>query len=73
MGKGIALRDPTDARRAVQRIVSKIFREGTEVEHAGKVANLLQVFLKAWELDKISDIEKRLTALEAEQVRMRSD
>jgi len=48
----------------VQRIVSKIFRDGTEVEHAGRVANLLNTFLRAWELEKMTDVEKRLEALE---------
>ena len=61
----IALKKPDDARRLIRRVLAEIFGQNAEVESAGKVANLLTVWLKAWEIDKISDIEKRLTALEA--------
>ena len=62
--RGISLKCPGDARKAVQRIVSNIFKEGSEIENAAKVAQLLNIFLRAWELDKLSDVEKRLAALE---------
>jgi hypothetical protein len=60
----IALKNPDDARRLIRRVLTQIFSENAEVQSAGKVANLLTVWLKAWEIDKISDIEKRLEALE---------
>jgi len=62
--RGVTLRSPEDIRRMVQRICSKAFREGAELENAGKISQLATCWLKAWELDKISDIEKRLTELE---------
>jgi hypothetical protein len=65
--RGQRLQTPVDVRRAVQRISNKIFREGSEVENAGRLAQLYNVFLKSWELDKLSDIEKRLTAVEEAQ------
>jgi hypothetical protein len=65
--RGQRLQSPEDIRRAVQRISNKIFREGSEVENAGRLAQLYNVFLKSWELDKLSDIEKRLTAVEEAQ------
>lgn len=62
--RGVTLREPKDVRRVIQRITSKAFQEGSELEHAGRISQLLGNWLKAWELDKISDIEKRLEALE---------
>jgi len=62
--RGIALNSPQDARRIVRRIIDKAFEEKTELENAGRISQLLGNWLKAWELDKISDIEKRLDALE---------
>ena len=60
----IALKKPDDCRRLIRRVLAEIFAQGAVVENAGKVANLLTVWLKAWEIDKISDIEKRITILE---------
>jgi len=62
--RGVTLRTPEDVRRLIQRIASRAFVEGSELDHAGKISQLLGCWLKAWELDKISDIEKRLEALE---------
>jgi hypothetical protein len=62
--RGITLNTPEDARRIVRRIIDKAFEEKTELENAGRISQLLGNWLKAWELDKISDIEKRLDALE---------
>ena len=62
--RGITLNTPKDARRIVRRIIDKAFEEKTELENAGRISQLLANWLKAWELDKISDIEKRLTELE---------
>ena len=65
--RGIKLKTPEDARRLIRRIVDKAFSEGSELEHSGRISQLLLTWLKAWELDKISDIEKRLTKLESTQ------
>lgn len=62
--RGQRLQTPEDIRRAVQRISNRIFREGSEVENAGRLAQLYNVFLKSWELDKLADIEKRLSTVE---------
>ena len=62
--RGLSLRTPADARRAIKKIVTKIFKEGSEIENAGRVANLLNTFLRAWEIEKVSDVEKRLDKLE---------
>jgi len=62
--RGQLLKSPEDIRRGVQRVTNRIFREGSEVEHAGKLAQLWNVFLKSWELEKLADIEKRLSTVE---------
>jgi hypothetical protein len=64
--RGITLNTPADARRIIRRIVDKAFATGTELENAGRLSQLMTCWLKAWELDKISDIEARLSALEKE-------
>jgi hypothetical protein len=64
--RGITLNSPSDARRIIRRVVDKAFATGTELEHAGRLSQLMTCWLKAWELDKISDIEARLSALEKE-------
>ncbi len=62
--RGVSLKTPADVRRISHRIIADVFRDKSQIEHAGKINNLLITWLKAWELDKISDIEKRLEALE---------
>ena len=65
--RGITLKTPEDARRLIRRIVDKAFEEKTELENAGRISQLLSNWLRAWELDKIGDIEKRLEELEKER------
>jgi hypothetical protein len=65
--RGATLRTPEDVRRVIQRITSTAFQEGSELEHAGKISQLLGCWLKAFELDKLSEIEKRLKQLEETQ------
>ena len=62
--RGITLNTPQDARRLIRRIVDRAFEEGSELENAGRISQLMTNWLRAWELDEISDIEKRLTELE---------
>jgi len=38
-----------------------------ELEYAGRIVQLMGCWMKAWELDKLADIEKRLEALEEAQ------
>ena len=65
--RGITLNTPQDARRIVRRVIDRAFEEGTELENAGRISQLLANWLKAWELDKVSDIEKRLDVLEKQK------
>ena len=62
--RGITLNTPQDARRIVRRIIDKAFEENTELENAGRISQLLSNWLKAWELDKISDIEHPIAWLQ---------
>ena len=65
--RGIKLKTPGDARRLIRRIVDKAFETNQELEYSGRISQLLSCWLKAWELDKIVDIENRLGALESKQ------
>jgi hypothetical protein len=65
--RGVSLKTPEDVRRIATRIISDVFRYEVQIEHAGKVNNLLITWLKAWELSKVSDIEARLEVLEKER------
>ena len=62
--RGVSLKNPADVRRIACRIISDVFRDKGQIEHAGKVNNLLITWLKAFELEKISDLESRLSAVE---------
>jgi len=62
--RGVTLREPKDVRRVCQRITSKAFQDGLELEYSGRIAQLMGVWLKAIELEKLADIERRLAALE---------
>jgi hypothetical protein len=65
--RGVTLREPKDVRRVCQRIVSKAFQQGEELEYSGRIAQLLAAWMKAWEIDKLSDLERRIAVLEAKQ------
>ncbi|MGD0953105.1 MAG: hypothetical protein ABR985_12060 [Methanotrichaceae archaeon] len=62
--RGVSIKSPEDVRRIACRIISDVFREKAQIEQAGKVNNLLTTWLKAFELEKVSDFEARLKALE---------
>ncbi len=62
--RGITLNSPQDARRIVRRIIDRAFEEKSELENAGRISQLLANWLKAWELEKTADLERRLEALE---------
>jgi hypothetical protein len=62
--RGIKLKTPLDARRLIRRIVDKAFETDQELEYSGRLAQLLSCWAKLWEIDKLSDIEQRLAALE---------
>lgn len=58
------LETPADARDLICDVLTEIRDGNTMAEHAGKICNLLQVWLKCWQIEQISDIERRLAALE---------
>jgi len=64
--RGITLKTPQDAQRVLRRVIDKAFAEGQELEYSGRIAQLMAAWLRAYEMDKISDLEKRLTAIELE-------
>lgn len=63
----IKLKRPKDVGRLSQRVIDAILRTGDEVKHAGKLCNLGILWLKAYEVSKLEDIEARLAALEADR------
>ena len=65
--RGLTIKSPEDVRRVARWVISDIFQEDSQIEHAGKVNQLLQTWLKGWELEKLESIEKRLRALEDER------
>lgn len=65
--RGVVIKDPKSVRRVAQRIVSRAFQDDAELEYSGRIAQLLGVWLKAYEIEKLADIEKRLRALEDER------
>ena len=62
--RGLTIKSPEDVRRIARWVISDIFQEDSQIEHAGKLNQLLLTWLKAWELEKLSDVEKRVAALE---------
>jgi hypothetical protein len=63
--RGITLNSPQDARRVIRRIVDRAFSESQELEAAGRISQLMSCWLKAYEMEKISDLESRLSAIES--------
>jgi len=62
--RGLTIKSPDDVKRVARWVISDIFQENSQIEHAGKLNQLLLTWLKAWELEKLSDVEKRVAALE---------
>lgn len=69
--RGVTLRTPADVRRLVQRLASRAFQEGTELENAGRISQLLSNWLAAWRLEKENgewqQIRERLEVIEQAQ------
>ena len=64
----LQLNTPSDIREYTRRLLRILKEQGeaSEIENLGKISQILSIWLKAWELDKISDIETRLSTLEHE-------
>ena len=59
------MNSPGDVRNLIKSWLRDVAETGTlPFENGGVVVQLLNTWLKSWELDEISDIEKRLTELE---------
>ena len=65
--RGVTLREPKDVRRVCQRIVSKAFQQGEELAYSGRISQLMGCWLRAFELERLADIERRLAVLEQAQ------
>ena len=60
---------PADIRRLIIQILHEILEEKSEIPQAGAVSNLIGQFLRAWEMEKTTDLEKRIAILEAQAKR----
>ena len=69
--RGVSIEKPSDVRRIARTLIADIFREQLQIEHAGKINQLLQTWLKGWEAEKLCDVEKRLAALEEQTAKER--
>jgi hypothetical protein len=69
--RGLTIKSPEDVKRVARWVVSDIFQENSQIEHAGKINQLLQTWLKGWEAEKIEDLERRIKELEADTTRRR--
>jgi hypothetical protein len=56
---------PADIRRLIIQLLHEILENKTEIPQAGAVSNLIGQFLRAYELEKTMDLEKRVAILEA--------
>jgi hypothetical protein len=45
--RGVTIREPKDVRRVCQRIVSKAFQQGDELQFSGRIAQLMGCWMKA--------------------------
>lgn len=53
-----------DVKEIIRIVIQEIFDEDSVVVNAGRITNLLQVFLRAADSAKLEEIESRLKALE---------
>lgn len=60
---------PSDIRRLIVQILHEILENKSEIPQAGAVSNLIGQFLRAYELEKTMDLEKRIAILEAQAKR----
>lgn len=68
------LRDPSDVRRLICKTIRTIQAAGDSavIDNAGKISQLMCQWLKAYETEKLADIEKRIKELEAANVNRQS-
>lgn len=68
--KRLKLKDPADVRNLIKDWLRTVIETGTlpfDRTIGGITVQMLQVWLKSYELEKIADIEKRIETLEADK------
>jgi hypothetical protein len=66
MAEFIKLESPADVRALIQTWVNEVNKTGKlPFEQGGVVVQLLQVWLKSYEVQKVEEIEERISILEA--------
>jgi hypothetical protein len=67
----LKLENPRDAQEYIRRLLRNLKERGpdAEIEYLGRISQILSVWLKSYEINKIDDIETRLEALEKERDR----
>lgn len=66
VSNGCQINTPEDIRRVAQKVINKILKLDDKgvVAHAAQTATLMNTWLKSYEMEKLTDIEARLRALE---------
>jgi len=67
ISKRLKLKDPSDVRNLIKRWLADVIETGNfpfEKGVGGVVVQMLQTWLKAYETEKVEEIEKRLSELE---------
>ena len=64
----LKLENPKDAQEYIRRLLRNLKEKGpdAEIEYLGRISQILSVWLKSYEINKIEDIDKRLDLLEKE-------
>jgi hypothetical protein len=62
----LTLSNPQDVQEYIRRLLRNLKERGpdAEIEYLGRISQLLSVWLKSYELNKLDDIERRLAVLE---------
>lgn len=65
----LKLQNPKDAQEYIRRLLRNLKERGpdAEIEYLGRISQILSVWLKSYEINKLDDIEKRIDALEADK------
>lgn len=68
--ESLQLESPADIRALIRRWIIETCEKGKlPFEGGGVVVQMLQVWLKSYEMEELADIKKRIDALEAAQKR----
>ncbi len=65
----LKLENPKDAQEYIRRLLRNLKEKGpdAEIEYLGRISQILSVWLKSYEMNKLDDIEKRLNVLESKR------